>query len=104
MAATLMRIWRGWTRRSDADAYETYLLRTGLVGYTGVEGNRGVHMTRRDVGDNTEFCLVSLWDSWGAVRSFAGEDPALAVFYPEDDRFLVDRELVVSHYTIFDST
>lgn len=29
--------------------------------------------------------------------------PARAVFYPEDDRFLVDRELTVAHYTIFES-
>ncbi|GAA2091165.1 antibiotic biosynthesis monooxygenase [Actinomadura alba] len=101
MTASLMRIWRGRTRRSDADAYETYLRATGLVGYLAVEGNRGVRLTRRDLGDDTEFCLVSFWDSWDAVREFAGEDPQRAVFYPEDDRFLVDRELVVSHYTIF---
>jgi hypothetical protein len=36
-----------------------------------------------------------------AVRAFAGDDPERAVFYPEDDRFLVDRELTVSHYTIY---
>jgi heme-degrading monooxygenase HmoA len=101
--ASVMRIWRGWTRRSDADADETYLHGAGLVGYTAVEGNRGVHLTRRDIGDNAEFCLVSLWDSWDAVREFAGEDPRMAVFYPEDDRFLVEREFVVSHYTVFDS-
>jgi heme-degrading monooxygenase HmoA len=103
MTASLMRIWRGRTRRSDADAYETYMRATGLIGYLEVEGNRGVHMTRRDIDGDTEFCLVSFWDSWDAVRRFAGVDPARAVFYPEDDRFLVERELVVSHYTIFES-
>ena len=33
-----------------------------------------------------------------AVRGFAGDDVEKAVFYPEDERFLVDRELTVSHY------
>jgi heme-degrading monooxygenase HmoA len=89
--------------RSDADAYEDYLRRTGLVGYTAVDGNRGVYMTRRDRGAESEFCMVSLWDSWEAVRAFAGEDPDKAVFYPEDDRYLVGRELTVSHYVIFKS-
>jgi heme-degrading monooxygenase HmoA len=108
MPTRLMRIWRGSTMRSDADAYENYLRRTGLVGYTAVDGNRGVYMTRRDRGAESEFCMVSLWDSWEAVRAFAGEDPDKAIFYPEDDypeddRYLVDRELTVSHYVIFES-
>jgi hypothetical protein len=36
---------------------------------------------------------MSLWDSLDAVRGFAGDDVEKAVFYPEDERFLVDREL-----------
>ena len=43
---------------------------------------------------------MSLWDSLEAVRGFAGDDVDLAVFFPEDDRFLVSRELTVSHYEL----
>ena len=38
------------------------------------------------------------------MRICAGEEPATAVFYPEDDRFLVDRELTVSHYEVLASS
>jgi heme-degrading monooxygenase HmoA len=100
----IMRIWRGWTRRADAAAYEDYLLRTGFAGYTATEGNAGAYFTCRHDAGRTEFCLVTLWSSWEAIRSFAGEEPAKAVFYPEDDRFLVDRELTVSHYEVFASS
>jgi hypothetical protein len=34
-----------------------------------------------------------------AVRRFAGEK-AEVVFYPEDDRFLIERESVVTHYEV----
>jgi hypothetical protein len=46
----------------------------------------------------------ALGDSWEAIRAFAGDDPSKAIFYPEDDRYLVDRELTVSHYVIFESS
>lgn len=101
---TLVRIWRGWTRPQDAAEYERYLLRTGFVEYTATEGNQGAYFTRRKVGDRTEFLLITLWDGWEAVRAFAGDDPERAVFYPEDDRFLVDRELTVTHHEVFAST
>ena len=68
--------------------------------YRETPGNRGAWMLRRDEGDRTEFVTLSYWDSLDAVRAFAGDDVERAVFYPEDDRFLVDRETRVLHYEI----
>jgi heme-degrading monooxygenase HmoA len=73
---------------------------TGVVGYAKTPGNRGVWMLRRDVGDRTEFVMLTLWDSLAAVKAFAGEDYETAVFYSEDDRFLVERDLTASHYDV----
>jgi heme-degrading monooxygenase HmoA len=102
--AQIVRIWRGSTRKSDAQEYERYLLDTGFVGYQQTPGNLGVRMTRRDVGDLTEFFVISIWESWDSIRAFAGEDIDRAVYYPEDDRFLVTRDDVVAHYETFAST
>jgi hypothetical protein len=33
-------------------------------------------------------------------QGFAGQDIETAVFYPEDDRFLIERDLTVRHYEI----
>ena len=55
---------------------------------------------RRDVGDRCEFLMLSLWDSTESITAFAGDDPETAVFYPEDDRFLIERELTVDHYEV----
>lgn len=96
----IARIWRGATRADDADAYLGYLQETGVKEYAGTEGNRGVLVLRRVSEGKAEFVLVSLWESIEAVARFAGDDADRAVFYPEDDRYLIDRELTVSHYEV----
>jgi heme-degrading monooxygenase HmoA len=96
----IARTWRGWTRGEDADAYVDYLLETGMREYRATEGNRAAYILRRSEGGRTEFITLTFWDSMEAVKSFAGEDVEQAVFYPEDDRFLVDRETVARHYEV----
>jgi heme-degrading monooxygenase HmoA len=96
----IARIWRGAVRRADGDAYVRYIDETGLAAYAGTPGNRGAWMLRRDVGENTEIVTLSLWESLDAVKAFAGEDYETAVFYPEDDRFLVECDERTSHYEV----
>jgi heme-degrading monooxygenase HmoA len=96
----IARIWRGWTTREDAAAYAEYVRSTGLVGYRQTPGNRGAYILQRDDGDRTEIVTVSFWDSLEAIKGFAGDDVERAVFYPEDDRYLVARDLTVTHFTV----
>jgi heme-degrading monooxygenase HmoA len=96
----IARTWRGAVRPEDRDAYAEYMQDTGVAGYAAIPGNRGVWMLRRDLEDVTEFVMFTLWDSMDAVRRFAGEDPETAVFYPDDDRFLVERDLRSHHYEV----
>ena len=96
----IARSWAGATRAADADAYLDYLHATGLAEYRATPGNRGVLALRRIVGDRAEFLLVTLWQSEEAIRRFAGDDMERAVFYPEDDRYLVARDERVRHYEV----
>ena len=96
----IARIWRGATKAEDAEPYLDYLHRTGFTEYRNTAGNRGVLGLRRIEKDRAEFLLVSLWDSKEAIRQFAGDDLEKAVFYPEDERFLVERDERVSHYEV----
>jgi heme-degrading monooxygenase HmoA len=98
----IARTWRGAVRREDADAYVEYLQATGIPQYRATPGNRGAWILRRDDGELTEFVTLSFWDSLEAVRGFAGSDPERAVFYPEDDRYLVERDLHVTHYELIE--
>jgi len=96
----IARIWRGRTRAADAEAHVGYLLATGLKDYGATPGNRGVRVLRRTDGEVAEFLVLSFWDSMEAILGFAGETPETAVYYPEDDRFLLEREPTVAHYEV----
>jgi heme-degrading monooxygenase HmoA len=96
----IARTWRGWTRTEDADEYVRYLQETGIPGYRQTAGNRAAYILRREVGDRTEFVTLTFWDSLDSIKGFAGQDVETAVFYPEDERFLIDRETVALHFDV----
>ena len=96
----IARTWAGATRAADADAYLEYLHTTGFAEYQATPGNRGVLALRRIRGDRAEFLLLTLWESEDAIRRFAGNQIGRAVFYPEDERFLVARDEHVDHYEV----
>jgi heme-degrading monooxygenase HmoA len=94
-------MWRGWVRTADRAAYVDYIEATGMAEYRATPGNQGAWMLARDLGDGrTEIVTLSLWESRDAIRGFAGDDIERAVFYPEDERFLVDRETTVTHFDV----
>jgi heme-degrading monooxygenase HmoA len=87
-------------RAAEAEAYHAYLERTGLSDYAATPGNRGVWVFRRMEGERAHFVLTTLWDSWDAIRAFAGQDVERARYYPEDTRFLLELEPTVTHYDV----
>jgi heme-degrading monooxygenase HmoA len=101
-AGIVARIWRGATRAEDADRYLEYLRETGLADYARTPGHRSSITLRRTRDGRAEFLLLTLWESMDAVRAFAGDDPERAVFYSEDDRYLVERDEHVTHYEVVD--
>jgi len=54
----------------------------------------------RTQGERTDFTLITYWDSLDSVKQFAGDEPEVARFYPEDDDYLIDRELTVEHHDV----
>jgi heme-degrading monooxygenase HmoA len=96
----IARIWRGAVRADDAATYAHYIRETGIEGYKNTPGNRGAWALCRTEDDRAEFVTVSFWDSREAIEAFAGQNIEKAVFYPEDDRFLVDRDLTARHYEV----
>jgi heme-degrading monooxygenase HmoA len=99
----IARIWRGITREADKDTYFEYLQKTGLKEYASIPGNRGVWVLRRVHDGKSEFTLISLWDSWDAIKAFAGTEYENAVYYPEDKKFLLELEPCVTHYEVMAS-
>jgi antibiotic biosynthesis monooxygenase (ABM) superfamily enzyme len=94
----IARVWRGATRAEHAQAYADYLERTGMQTARELPGARGTLVLRRSDGERAEFVTVLLFDSLEDVRAFAGDELERARFFPEDDRYLVERDPAVRHY------
>ena len=99
----IIRMWKGSTKRADSDAYLDYLKETGIKEYQETPGNHGVYVLRRDYDDKTEFLLLSQWESMQSIKTFAGSNPDKAVFYPEDEQYLVKYDKHVTHYEVLHS-
>jgi heme-degrading monooxygenase HmoA len=96
----IARSWRGAVKNEDAEAYAAYIDETGMREYAETPGNIGAYMLARPAGGLTEIVTFSLWDSMDAVRAFAGDDVDAAVYYPEDDRYLVERDEHCTHWEV----
>ena len=95
----IVRMWSGVVRTADRDEYVDYVERTGMAEYRTTPGNLDAWLLTRDLADDrTEITTVSRWESFEAITGFAGADVERAVFYPEDDRFLLERDDRVRHY------
>ncbi len=101
----ISRIWRGWTSRENADAYEE-LLRTEIfvgIAQRSIEGYRGIHLLRRDMDDGVEFVTIMWFDSLDAVRAFAGEDYEVAVVPPKARQLLSKFDGRSAHYQVIET-
>jgi heme-degrading monooxygenase HmoA len=85
---TVVRIWRGRTRRERADEYEAYNYEVGIRPL--IEKALGVQCFREDREAETEFVTVSYWESVEAMSRFAGRDPTRIHHLPRDPEFLIE--------------
>jgi antibiotic biosynthesis monooxygenase (ABM) superfamily enzyme len=98
----ISRVWHGWTVPANADAYEALL--KGEI-FTGIQnrqiaGYRGIHLFRRNLGDEVEFVTLMWFDSMDSVRVFAGKDYEVAVV-PQKARALLSRfDARSQHYEV----
>ena len=95
----IARRWRGRVRAADHDAYLRYVEETGIAALLATPGNEGVIVFRYldDATETSEIEIVSLWQDRDSIAAFAGADISVARFFPDDDRFLVERELTARH-------
>lgn len=97
----ILRTWTGRIRTADEAEYAAYIEATGGREYLATPGCLGWQMIFRDLGDGTsEVSTLSWWTGMDAIHGFAGPEPERAVYYPEDDRFLLDRPPHVRHHRV----
>jgi len=100
----ISRVWHGWTNRENANAYER-LLRSEIfsaIGKRSIKGYRGIHLLRRNVDEGVEFVTIMWFDSFDAVRAFAGEDYEAAVVPPKAIELLLRFDARSAHYEVIE--
>ena len=98
----IVRIWRGLVPTDKIAAYAEIVERTGMSGYRETAGNVRAELVTRDLGDGrSEILTLSWWRDLADIRAFAGDDIAVAKYYPEDDGYLLERDEHVSHYEVY---
>lgn len=86
------RIWHEWTTPENANSYEQLLREEIFPGIAAkeVDGYREIQLFRRSLEDEVEFVTIMWFDSWNAVKEFAGEDYEEA-YIPAKARNLLKR-------------
>lgn len=98
----IARIWHGWTTLDNADVYEN-LLKTEIfpgIAAKGVQGYRGIQLFRHPSGLEVEFLTIMWFDSWEAVKQFAGEDHERAYVPPKARAVLARFDDSSQHYEV----
>jgi heme-degrading monooxygenase HmoA len=96
----IARIWHGRTLTAKADEYERYLEVTGVAKILKTQGNHGVEVLRKTGGPQTDFVVISYWESVDAIKKFAGANYEKAVIMGRDREFLLEVEPSVLHYEV----
>ncbi len=97
----IIRLWHGRTSAKNYEAYTKFMVETAVPDYKSIEGNLACYFTRSLKENEGHFLLITHWQSINAVKAFAGANPEIAKYYPEDDEFLLEKEKHCELYEVF---
>ena len=97
----IARLWRGWTSRDNADPYERFLREHMFPSMQRVPGFLGAELLRReDDDDEIAFVTITRFESYDAVRAFAGANYEQAVIEPEARALLSRHDERSEHFEV----
>jgi heme-degrading monooxygenase HmoA len=97
-----IREWRGRARQAEAARYPEYFRREVIGQLRQVPGFQGGYLSRRDIGDQVEFLVLTRWKSMDAIREFSGPAADHAVIDPGAMATLDAYDDSVRHYEVLE--
>ncbi len=105
----ICRVWRGWTTRRNAPAYERVVRGEVIPGIEAraIPGFRHIDLMRREVrseemGEEVEFTTLMWFDSLDQVRAFMGEDYEVSHVPPAAQAVLKRYDGRAAHHEVLD--
>ena len=101
---TVCRLWRGWTTRDNADAYERIVRGEVIpaIEAKGIPGFRQIDLMKRDLGNEVEFQTLMWFEDLASIKAFVGEDYTVS-HVPAAARAVLGRfDEHATHYEVID--
>jgi heme-degrading monooxygenase HmoA len=100
----ICRVWRGWTTKDNAKAYEDVVRGEVIPGIEArrIPGFRAVDLIRRDRDQDVEFMTLMWFDTLDNVQGFMGADYEQAHVPPRAQAVLSDFDRRAAHYEVLD--
>ena len=96
----IVRSWHRIVPIEKAESFRNYLLETGIANAKTTSGNLGAYIYNQSQDNYEHFFLVSYWDCMESIKCFAGQNPQIAVCYPEDYKYELISDPIVLHHEI----
>ena len=96
----IARIWHGYTKPENANAYEAMLKPELLPGLSKAKGFKGSYLMRRSAGEEVEFITIILWESIDAIRALTGPDYETSIIPEERRKYLAHHDAKASHFEV----
>jgi hypothetical protein len=84
------------------DQFEKYEYETGVKDTTAIKGNRGAYLKIVEQGQYAHFFLCTKWDSMERMIAYSGNNPSIAVNYPEDEKYGLISDPIVLIQEVLD--
>ncbi len=98
----IVRNWEGRVPNFKSPEFLRLMREVTIPDYRAIAGNRGAWCLHRHEGPVTRIRMVSHWESWDAVRAFAGDDISRPRKYDFDADFLIEIPETVEHWEMQD--
>ena len=96
----VVRLWSCRARLEKAGGYVKHFQENVYPKLRRIDGHRGAYVLQRSLGGEAEILVLTLWDSMMAIRTFAGDDPNVAVIEDEAKALLSNFDLSVKHFEV----
>ena len=100
----ICRLWRGWTTRENAEAYERIVRGEVIpaIEARGIPGFRHIDLMKRDLSDEIEFQTLMWFDSLDAIKAFIGEDYSVSHVPAAAQAVLARFDDRAAHFEVLD--
>jgi len=96
----IARIWSARATHENWPEYEQHFTHTVLPELRVIDGYVSSNLLKRDNGREIEITVITMWNSWEAIDSFAPVDRDTAVVAPNAAAMLIEYDRRVRHYDV----